>query len=57
MQDYDLENGVKVTKTVIYLKLVKMIYSLKSDEHPSICSRNISFISNKINFCKLANDL
>ena len=29
----------------------------KSDEYPSICSRNISFFSNKINFCQLASDL
>ena len=51
-QDYGLENGVKVTKTVTYLQLVKMIYSLKPDEHPSICSRNISFLAIKSTFVR-----
>ena len=57
MQDYDLENGVKVTKNFTCFNSVTTIYPLKSDEYPSICSRNISFFSNKINFCQLANDL
>ena len=47
IHDYDLENGVKVTKTVAYLKPVKMVYPLKSEEYPSICSRNISFLAIK----------
>ena len=32
IQDYDLENGVKVTKTLTCLKPVTTIYQLKSDE-------------------------
>ena len=36
-KDYDLENGVKVTKTLICLKPVKIILPLKSDDYPSIC--------------------
>ena len=47
MQDYDFENGVKVTKTLICLKPITMIYPLKSDESPSICSRNISILAIK----------
>ena len=49
-QDYDLEYGVKVTKTLIYLKPVTMIYQLKSDDYPSICSRNISILAIKSAF-------
>ena len=50
IQDYDLENGVQVTKTVTCLKPITMIYPLKSDEYPSICSRNISFLAIKSTF-------
>ena len=50
IQDYDLENRVKVTKTLTCLKTVTMIYPLKSDEYPSICSRNISILAIKSTF-------
>ena len=50
IQDYDLENKVKVTKTLLCLKPVTMIYPLKSDECPSICSRNISILAIKSTF-------
>ena len=43
IQDYDLENGVKVTKNFTCLNSVTTIYPLKSDEYPYICSRNNSF--------------
>ena len=36
IQDYNLENGVKVTKKFICFKPVKIKYQLKSDEYPSI---------------------
>ena len=50
IQDYDLENGVKVTKTLLCLKPVTMIYPLKSDEYPPFCSRNISILAIKSAF-------
>ena len=50
IQDYDLENGVKVTKILICLKPVTVIYPLKSDEYSSICSRNISILAIKSTF-------
>ena len=50
IQDYVLENGVKVTKTVICLKPVTMVYPLKSGEYQSICSRNISILAIKSPF-------
>ena len=56
MQDYDLENGVKVTQNFTCLKSVTTIYPLKSDEYPSIYSKNLIF-SNKSNFCQLARNL
>ena len=50
IQDFDLENGVKVTKTLICLKPVTMVCPLKSDEYPPICSRNISILAIKSPF-------
>ena len=41
----NLENGVKVTKSLTGLKPVTMIYPFKSDEYPSICSRNILILA------------
>ena len=46
-RDYDLENGAKVTQNLICLQPVTMVYPLKSDEYPSICSRNISIVAIK----------
>ena len=45
-----LENGVKVTKTLICLKPVTIIYPPKSDEYLSICSKNISILAIKSTF-------
>ena len=53
IQDCDLENGVKVTKTFTCLNSVITIYPLKSDEYPSICSRYISFLAIKPTFVSL----
>ena len=50
IQDYDLENGIKVTKSLICLKPVTMLYPLKSDEYQYICSRNISILAVKSTF-------
>ena len=50
IKDYDTENGVKVTKTLLCLKPVTTIYPLKSDDYPSICSRNISILAIKSTF-------
>ena len=49
-QDYDLENAVKVIKSLICLKPVTMIYPLKSGEYPSICSRKIAILAIKSTF-------
>ena len=51
-----LKMGSRSPKPLPYLKHVTMIYPLKSDEYPSICSRNLNF-SNYINFCKLGIDI
>ena len=50
IQDYALENGVKVTQNFTCLKSVTTIYPLKYDEYPSICSRNISILAIKSTF-------
>ena len=50
IQEYDLENGVKVTPNLTCLKSVTTVYPLKSDEYPSICSGNISFLAIKQTF-------
>ena len=39
IQDYGLENGAKV------IKPVTMMYPLKSEKYPFICSRNISILA------------
>ena len=57
IQDYALEIGVKVTNTLICHKPVTMIYPLKSDEYPFICSRYILILAIKLNFCRLGIDL
>ena len=57
IQDYTLENGVKVTQNLTYLNYVTPIYPLKSDEYPPICSKKYLIFSKKSNFCQLATDL
>ena len=52
LQDYDLENGVKVTQNFTCLKSVTTIYPLKCDKYPHICLRNISFLAIKSTFVK-----
>ena len=47
IQEYDLENGVKVTKNFRCLKSVTTIYPLTSDDYLSICSRNTTFLAIK----------
>ena len=44
LQDYELENEVKVTKDLMYHRHVTMLYPCKSEEYPSIGKRNISFL-------------
>ena len=57
IQDNDLQDGIKVTKILMCLKPVTMIYPLKSDEYPLksdeypfICSINISILAIKSAF-------
>ena len=50
IQDYDLENGVKVTKILTCFKTVTKIYLLKSEKYPCICSRSISILAIKSTF-------
>ena len=57
IQNYDLENGVKVIQNFTFLNTVTTIYPLKSDEYPSICSKKYLIFSNKSNFSQLASDL
>ena len=57
VQDYDLEKKVKVTKNLTCLKPTTVIYSCRSGGYPSIGSKHISFLGEKLTFIKLTFDL